>query len=170
MNRADQRRRAPECSAPLGASDLRFHCGFDVVWRVPPLSTRSARRASNHDTALRQPLIIRKTIDERGRYDAARLGRLLGWSLADLGRYLKRDPSTISRSGSAQAHQDRLAALAALLQKVFTLMNEDLPATIAWFRTPIPALEWASPRDLILGGKFVKVRNLIAEVESGFSL
>jgi hypothetical protein len=75
---------------------------------------------------LRQSPIIRETIDESGHYDAARLAKLLGWSLADLGRYLERDASTISRSGSAHVHQDRLATLAALIQEVFVLMNEDL--------------------------------------------
>jgi hypothetical protein len=119
---------------------------------------------------IKQPPIIRETIDETGRYDASRLAKLLGWSLADLGRYLDRDPSTISRSGSAHTHQDRLAILASLIQEIFVLTNEDLPATIAWFRTPVPALDWASPRDLILRGDFPKVRNLISEVHSGLSL
>ena len=119
---------------------------------------------------LRQSKIIRETIDESGRYDAARLAKLVGWSLADLGRYLDRAPLTISRSGSAQAHQDRLATLAALVQEVLVLTNEDVPATIAWLRTPIPALDWVSPRDLILGGDFHKVRNLVNEVHSGLSL
>jgi hypothetical protein len=49
-------------------------------------------------------------------------------------------------------------------------MNEDLPATIAWFRTPARALDWTSPRDLILRGDFPKVRNLVSEVHSGLSL
>ena len=51
-----------------------------------------------------------------------------------------------------------LATLAALIQEVFVLMNEDIPATIAWFRTPVPALDWTSPRDLILRGDFPKVQ------------
>ena len=119
---------------------------------------------------LRQSPIIRETIDESGHYDAVRLAKLLGWPLADLGRYLERDASTISRSGSAHVHQDRLATLAALIQEVFVLMNEDLPATIAWFRTPVRALDWTSPRELILRGDFPKVRNLVSEVHSGLSL
>ena len=118
---------------------------------------------------IRQSKIIRETIDESGRYDAARLAKLLSWTFTDLGRYLNRDPSTISRSGAAAAHQDRLATLAALVQEVFVLMNKDLPATIAWLRTPIPALDWVSPRDLILGGDFRRVRNLVNEVQSGLS-
>ena len=119
---------------------------------------------------VRPSIIIRDAIDESGRYDAARLAKLLNWSLGDLGRYLDRDPSTVSRSRSAQAHQDRLAVLAALVQEVFVLMNEDLPATIAWFRTPIPVLDWSSPRDLILNGELPKVRNLVNEVHSGLSV
>jgi hypothetical protein len=113
--------------------------------------------------------IVREAIDKSGRYDAAKLAKLLGWSLSDMGRYLDRDPSTLSRSGSAAVHQDRLAVLASLVQEVFLSMNEDLPATVAWFRTPIPLLDWTSPRDLILGGEVAKVRNLITEVQSGFA-
>lgn len=118
---------------------------------------------------LRKSPIIGQTINKTGRYDAPKLAKLLGWSLADMGRYLDRDASTISRSGSASVHQDRLAALASLVQEVFWLMNEDLPATVAWFRTPIQVLDWASPRDLILRGEVSKVRNLLTEVQSGFA-
>ena len=105
------------------------------------------------------------TMMQRGAGETARV-----WSLADLGRYLERDASTISRSGSAHVHQDRLATLAALIQEVFLLMNEDLPATIAWFRTPARALDWTSPRDLILlAAIFPKFANLVSEVHSGLS-
>src|SRR5581483_9332438 len=115
---------------------------------------------------VRRTLAIRQTIDKAGRYDATKLAKLLGWSLVDMGRYLDRDASTISRSGSAPVHQDRLAALAALIQEAFLLMDEDLPATIAWFRTPIQVLDWASPRDLILRGELPRVRSLLTEVQS----
>jgi hypothetical protein len=119
---------------------------------------------------LQQSRVTRKIIDSTGRYNAGKLAALLGWSFADMGRYLDRDPSTISRSGSAPAHQDKLAALAAVIEEVLALMNGDLPATIAWFRTPIRVLDWTSPRDLILGGNFYRVRNLVSEVHSGFSV
>src|SRR5262249_7738911 len=107
------------------------------------------------------PKPLRGTIDESGRYDAARLAKLLGWPFAHLATYLNRDPSTISRSGSAKAHQDKLAKLVALVQEVLFLMNDDLPATIAWLSTPIPLLEWTSPRDLIFKGEFDRVKNLV---------
>jgi hypothetical protein len=115
---------------------------------------------------LRKSAIIRNAIDKTGRYDASKLAKLLGWSLADMARYLDRDASTISRSGSASVHQDRLAAL---VQETFLLMDEDLPTTIAWFRTPIQVFDWRSPRDLILLGDVSTVRNLLAEVRSGFA-
>jgi len=67
-------------------------------------------------------------------------------------------------------HQDRLATLPALIQEVFVLMNEDLPATIVWFRTPARVLDWTSPRDLILRGDFPKVCNLVSEVHRSLSL
>jgi hypothetical protein len=120
---------------------------------------RSAAKAANKNAnALLQPKIIRQTISGGARNDAPRIAKLLGWSLADVGRYLNRDPSTISRSRTAPAHQDRLG-LAALIREVFIFMNEDLPATIAWFRASIPALEWASPRNVILAGDLREVRN-----------
>jgi len=118
---------------------------------------------------LRKSAVIRNSIDKMGRYDASKLAKLLGWSLADMGRYLDRDASTLSRSGSASVHQDQLAALAALVQETFLLMDEDLPATVAWFRTPIQVLDWTSPRDLILRGEVSRVRNLLTEVQSGFA-
>jgi hypothetical protein len=117
----------------------------------------------------RKSTVIRDSIDKMGRYNASRLAKLLGWSLADMGRYLDRDASTLSRSGSASVHQDRLAALAALIQEAFLLMDENLPVTVAWFRTPIQVLDWKSPRDLILRGEVSKVRNLLSEVHSGFA-
>jgi hypothetical protein len=143
-----------------------YFCCNPIAFGLHNLSGRVSKKMAT----LRQSPIIRETIDESGRFDASRLAKLLGWSLADLGRYLERDASTISRSGSAHVHQDRLATLAALIEEVFILMNEDLPATIAWFRTPVRALDWTSPRDLILRGAFSKVRNLVSEVHSGLSL
>ncbi len=116
------------------------------------------------------PKPLRETIDKTGRYDAARLAKLLGWPFADFALYLERDPSTISRSGSAKAHQDKLARLVALVQEVLFLMNDDLPATIAWLSTPIPILDWTSPRDLIFKGEFDQVKRLVDEVHSGFAV
>jgi hypothetical protein len=118
---------------------------------------------------LGKSVVIRDSIDKMGRFDASKLAKLLGWSLADMGRYLERDASTLSRSGSASVHQDRLAVLAALVQEAFLLMDEDLPTTVAWFRTPIQVLDWTSPRDLILRGEFSRVRDLLTEVQSGFA-
>lgn len=148
------------------ASSLRFCRNLN---ETQPARVKPIQGPMNVMATLRHSPIIRDVIDKAGRYDAPRLAKLLGWSLADMGRYLGRDPSTLSRSGSAAVHQDRLAALASLVQEVFLLMNEDLPATVAWFRTPIPVLDWTSPRDLILRGEASKVRNLITEVQSGFA-
>ena len=133
------------------------------------------RRTTNTPTArrrkafLQQLPILREVIDQKGRYDAGRLRELIGWSLAEMGRYLDRDATTILRSGSAKAHQNRLAALATLFREVLGLMNGDLPAAIAWFRTPIPVLNWSSPCELIFNGQFQKVRSLVDETRSGFA-
>jgi hypothetical protein len=56
-----------------------------------------------------------------------------------------------------------------LVQEACLLMDDDLPATIAWFRTPIQVLDWSSPRDLILAGAASRVRDLLTEVRSGFA-
>jgi len=114
--------------------------------------------------------ILREAIDENGRYDAARIAHLLDWTVSDIARYLGRDASTISRFGASVVHQEKLAAIASLIQEVFEIMREDLRATRAWFRTPIRALDGKSPRDLILSGNFRRVSSLIEESRSGLSL
>ncbi|HUY27670.1 MAG TPA: antitoxin Xre/MbcA/ParS toxin-binding domain-containing protein [Candidatus Binataceae bacterium] len=114
--------------------------------------------------------ILRQAIDENGRYDAAKIARLLDWTLSDLAQYLGRDPSTISRFGAAPVHQEKLAALASLAQEVFEIMRENLRSSRAWFRTPIRALDGASPQQLILSGDFRRVSSLIKESRSGLTL
>ncbi len=113
--------------------------------------------------------ILREATDDNGRYDAARIGRLLDWSTSDMAVYLGRDPSTISRFGASTIHQEKLALLASLAQEVFTIMREDLSAMRAWFRTPIRALERVSPQHAILHGDFKKVSDLVSESESGLA-
>jgi antitoxin Xre/MbcA/ParS-like protein len=67
-------------------------------------------------------------------------------------------------------HQEKLAALASLIQEVFEIMREDLRTTRVWFRTPIRALDGKSPQHLILSGDFRRVSSLIEESRSGLSL
>jgi len=95
--------------------------------------------------AFREARILREATDEKGRYDATRIARLLDWTVSDIARYLDRDASTISRFGASAVHQEKLAALASLIQEVFEIMREDLRATRAWFRTPIRALDGNPP-------------------------
>src|SRR5215472_481552 len=121
-------------------------------------------------TAFREARILREATDENGRYDAARLAHLLDWTVSDIARYLGRDASTISRFRASAVHQEKLAALAALMQEVFAIMREDLRGTRAWFRTPIRALDGKSPQQLILSGNFRRVSSLIEESRSGLSL
>jgi hypothetical protein len=120
--------------------------------------------------AIRKARMLRDATDEKGRYDAARIARLLDWNVSDVARYLGRDPSTISRFGASPVHQEKLAALASLAQEVFEIMQEDLRATRAWFRTPIKALNGESPQQLILSGKLRRVSSLIDESRSGLAL
>jgi hypothetical protein len=121
-------------------------------------------------TAFRDARIFRDATDKNGRYDAAKLARLLDWTIGDVAQYLGRDASTISRFGASPVHQEKLAVLASLTQEVFEIMREDLRATRAWFRTPIRALDGSSPQQLILGGNFRRVSSLIEESRSGLAL
>jgi len=118
----------------------------------------------------RDARILREATDQNGRYDAAKIAKLLDWNLADVATYLGRDPSTISRFGASVVHQEKLAALAYLAQEVFLLMNDDLPVTRAWFRTPLRVLDGVSPQHAILRGDFVKVSSLVSESRSGLAL
>lgn len=113
--------------------------------------------------------ILRDATDRRGRYGAAKLAELLDWQVSDIARYLGRAPSTISRFGASPVHQEKLAALAVLVQDVFGLTSEDLRATRAWFRTPLRTLDGVSPREAILRGHFRRVRDLVNEMDSGFA-
>jgi len=128
-------------------------------------STRTAAARTFRDAR-----ILKDATDQSGRYDAARIARLLDWTISDIARYLGRDASTISRFGASSVHQEKLAALASLTQEVFEIMREDLRATRAWFRTPIRALDAKSPQQLILAGNFRTVAGLIEESRSGLAL
>ncbi len=129
-----------------------------------------AERRTAAAKAFRQARILQDATDEKGRYDAARIARLLDWTISDIARYLGRDASTISRFGASAVHQEKLAALAALAQEVFEIMREDLRATRAWFRTPIRALDDKSPQQAVLAGHFRKVLGVIEESRSGLAL
>ena len=78
-------------------------------------------------TAFRDARILRGATDN-GRYDAAKLARLLDWTISDIAQYLGRDASTISRFGASPIHQEKLAALASLTQEVFEIMREATPS------------------------------------------
>jgi hypothetical protein len=127
-------------------------------------------RTSMATPTFHEARILREATDENGRYDAARIAHLLDWTVSDLARYLGRDASTISRFGASPVHQEKLAALASMVQEVFEIMRGDLRATRVWFRTPIRALDGKSPQHLILSGKCCRVSSLIEESRSGLSL
>ena len=42
-------------------------------------------------TAFRDARILRDATDKNGRYDAAKLARLLDWTISDIAQYLDRD-------------------------------------------------------------------------------
>ena len=113
--------------------------------------------------------VLRHATDRHGRFGAAKLAELLDWQISDIAKYLGRAPSTISRFGASQVHQEKLAALASLVQQVFELTNDSLRATRAWFRMPLGTLDGVSPREEILRGNLWRVRNLVNEMDSGFA-
>ena len=126
-------------------------------------------RAAPVAVELKKARVLNDAIDHRGRYGAAQVAELLDWQVSDIAKYLGRAPSTISRFGASQVHQEKLAALAALVQNVFELTSNSLRATRAWFRTPLGTLDGISPREEILRGNFWRVRRLVNEMESGFA-
>jgi hypothetical protein len=126
-------------------------------------------RAAPISVVFKQAKVLNHAIDRRGRYGAAKLAELLDWQTTDIARYLGRAPSTISRFGASQVHQEKLAVLASLVQDVFGLAENSLRATRAWFRTPLGTLDGISPREEILRGNFWRVRRIVSEMESGFA-
>ncbi len=113
--------------------------------------------------------VLRHATDRRGRFGAAKVAELLDWQISDIAKYLGRAPSTISRFGASHVHQEKLAALAVLVQDVFGLTDNSLRATRAWFRMPLGTLDGISPREEILRGNLWRVRNLVNEMDSGFA-
>jgi|SRR5579871_3933225 len=120
-------------------------------------------------TKFKEAGILRRATDRNGRYAAAQLAELLDWQVADIARYLGRAPSTISRFGASQVHQDKLALLTALTRDVFRLTGNNLRATRAWFRLPLGTLDGVSPREAVLRGHIKRVRDLVNEMHSGFA-
>jgi hypothetical protein len=99
-------------------------------------------RTSMATPTFHEARILREATDENGRYDAARIAHLLDWTVSDLARYLGRDASTISRFGASPVHQEKLAALASVVQEVFEIMREDLRATRVWFSNSNQSIRW----------------------------
>ena len=118
----------------------------------------------------RERLVLTEVLDENGRYDANRFAHYLDWSQTDFAHYLKRNPSTIARHGAALEHQEALASLAAVVLQAEALFGGNLPSLRAWLRTPVRALDGASPKGLILDGQLPIVKGLLDELDSGFAL
>jgi hypothetical protein len=99
----------------------------------------------------------------------AKIATQLEWSVADINRYLGRPRVTISRVKALHAHQEKLAALAVLVQDVFDLTQNSVRAMRAWFRMPLGTLDGITPREEILRGNLWRVRNLVDEMHSGLA-
>lgn len=114
--------------------------------------------------------ILEAALDETGRYDAAKLAKLLDWTNQDMAQYLGKDPSTISRFSASLQYQEPLAELAAIFNHLVSLMDGDLRLARAWLRTPIRVLDGVSPKEKILHIDLKPIETLLQEVESGFSV
>jgi hypothetical protein len=110
------------------------------------------------------------TIDDRARYDAIKLAKLLDWSGQEIARYLDKDPSAISRNSASLNYQQPLSQLAATITHLLALMDNDLKTARAWLRTPIKVLDGKSPKEKILLHDLNAVDALLSEVETGFSV
>ena len=106
---------------------------------------------------------------EDDRLHAWKLAELLGWQPDDIARYLGVQKSTISHNPTSLKHQDSLARLAGTFLHAFNLMNGDLGLVRTWLRTPVPVLQRATPRELVLTGQIDRVESLLDEVQSGFA-
>ena len=131
---------------------------------VGPFSERLSRMPELAVSTQRKSRILGDATDRRGRYGAAKLAELLEWPVSDIAKYLGR-----ARSSESRVHQEKLAALTAIVEDVFELTNGDLRATRAWFRMPLGTLDGITPREEILRGNLWRVRNLVDEMHSGLA-
>lgn len=114
--------------------------------------------------------MLAEAIDDKGRYDAVKLAKLLDWTQQEIAEYLDKDPSTVSRFSSSLNYQQPLSELAAIFFHLLSLLDSDLRITRAWLRTPVRGLDGKSPKEKILHHDLKAVNSLLDEVESGFSL
>ena len=124
--------------------------------------------ARQHSTALAS--FLGRFTDESGRYDATRFARELDWRQEDMAAYLGKTPAAVSKNPTSATSQDELARLAALVQHAYELNAEDMRLTIAWLRTPIRALDGASPKQMITARELAVVEDLLDEMETGLAL
>ena len=117
-------------------------------------------------TTIKKSRILSDATDRTGRYGVAKLAELLEWPVSDIAKYLGRAQSPVSQS---RVRQEKLAALAALVQDVFALTQSNVRVMRAWFRTPLGTLDGITPREEILRGNLWRVRNLVDEMHSGLA-
>jgi len=117
-------------------------------------------------TTIKKSRILSDATDRTGRYGVAKLAELLEWPVSDIAKYLGRAQSPVSQS---RVRQEKLAALAALVQDVFALTQSNVRVMRAWFRMPLGTLDGITPREEILRGNLWRVRNLVDEMHSGLA-
>lgn len=103
------------------------------------------------------------------KYDAEQLAKMLEWSLEDMGTYLRIQPAAVTHFGSLALRQESLVALAKLVLHMKRAFGDKEHAA-EWCRTPIRALDGASPKQLILAQNLHAIHGLLDEMESGLSL
>jgi len=113
---------------------------------------------------------LRKLTDAQGRYDAVKVAGAFDWEQKEIARFLGKDPSSISKNPVSAGHQEALARLVSVYQRVLELTGDDTAAVVAWLRTPIVALDNQSPKKLLLEERSDIVEALLKEYESGLAL
>ncbi|MCU1277087.1 MAG: hypothetical protein JWM53_633 [bacterium] len=123
--------------------------------------------ARQHSTALAS--FLGRFTDGGGRYDATKFAGELDWRQEDIAAYLNKTPAAVSKNPTSATSQDELARLAALVQHAYELNGDDMRLTVTWLRTPIRALDGASPKQMIAAREIVVVENLLDEMETGLA-
>ena len=101
-----------------------------------------------------------------GRYNAHKVAHHLGISLRDLADILGRNSSTLSRTPEGVELQAGLAPIIALLDLLHsTGAGED--AVRAWLRSPIPALQYDVPLELLKTGRIAQIRAALERAIAG---
>lgn len=92
-----------------------------------------------------------------------------GLTHADIARATGAKPATVrswlaGTHGPAGERAERLLELTAIVEHLLEVFKPEYVAL--WLRTPIPALGYEKPLDVILASNYMRVAELVSELES----